>query len=115
MAYMKRSKYYSRKTVVDGITFDSQKEASRYKDLKALQDEGKIRDLILQPSFELQPGFRKNGKTYRAIEYRADFMYLDVETGDTVVEDVKGMKTDVYSLKKKLFEYRFQDLTITEV
>ena len=107
-------KYHAKKTVVDGITFVSLKEASRYKALKALQEEGKIRDLILQPSFELQPGFRKNGKGYRAIEYRADFMYLD-ETGQKVVEDVKGMKTDVYSLKKKLFEFKFPELTITEV
>lgn len=115
MAYTHGSKYRAKKTEVDGILFDSKKEAKRYEELKALQSEGKIRDLVLQPSFELQPHFRKGGKIIRAITYTADFMYLDSETGDTIVEDVKGMKTDVYKIKKKLFEYQFPNMTIREV
>ena len=106
------SKYNSRKTTIDGIEFDSQKEGRRYSELMLLERAGEISELILQPEYILQEGFRKNGKTYRPIKYIADFMY--VEDGKTVVEDVKGAKTQVYQLKKKLFEKRY-DLTIREV
>ena len=107
-------KYNSRKTTIDGIAFDSQKEGRRYRELMLLERAGEISDLILQPEFILQEGFRKNGKTYRPIKYIADFMYK--EGGQIVVEDVKSpaTKTQVYQLKKKLFEKRY-DLTIREV
>lgn len=108
-------KYHSKKTTVDGIEFDSKKEAKRYCELKMLEKAGKIKDLRLQYQFVLQPPFRKNGKTIRAITYVADFVYLDLERCKNIVEDVKGYKTDVYQLKKKLFEYKFPDLTIVEV
>lgn len=75
---------------------------------------GEISGLTLQPRFTLQPSFKKAGRTIRKIEYVADFMYTD-RSGQTVVEDVKGMRTDVYRLKRKMFEYRFPDLTIREV
>ncbi len=109
------SKYYSKKVVVDGITFDSKKEANRYSELKMLEKAGKIKDLKLQHQFVLQPPFRKNGKAIRAITYVADFTYYDLEKMKNVVEDVKGYKTDVYSMKKKMFEYIYPDLTIVEV
>lgn len=109
------SKYFSRKTVVDGISFDSKKEANRYCELKMLERAGKIKDLELQHQFVLQPPFRKNGKLIRAITYVADFTYYDLEKMKNVVEDVKGYKTDVYALKKKIFEYQYPDLTIIEV
>lgn len=96
-------KYHAKKTAVDGITFDSKKEAMRYKELKELQRVGKIDRLELQPRFELQESFKHKGKPIRKIEYVADFKYLDIALGKWVVEDVKGMKTDVYKLKKKLF------------
>ena len=108
-------KYKSKKTMVDGIEFDSKKEASRYTELKLLEKAGKISNLTLQHRFVLQPSFRKNGKTIREIAYIADFVYLDVERCKNVVEDVKGYKTDVYQLKKKMFEYKYHDLTIVEV
>ena len=108
-------KYHSKKTIVDGITFDSKKEANRYCELKLLEKAGKIKDLSLQHQFTLQPPFKKNGKTIRAITYVADFVYYDLERMRIIVEDVKGYKTDVYQLKKKMFEYKFPDLTIIEV
>lgn len=109
------SKYYSKKVVVDDITFDSKREADRYIELKLLEMAGKIKDLKLQHQFVLQPPFKKNGKTIRAITYIADFTYFDLEKMKNVVEDVKGYKTDVYTLKKKMFEYKYPDLTIIEV
>ena len=109
-------KYHARKTAVDGITFDSKKEATRYRELKALEHVGKIDRLELQPRFILMDGFRYEGKAVRKIEYVADFLYRDLSTYELVVEDVKGVKTDVYKLKKKLFlkhygnEYKFKEV-----
>jgi hypothetical protein len=99
--------------VIDGIKFDSRKEAKRYTELKLLERNGDIEKLTLQPRFLLQEGFRKNGKAYRKIEYVADFMYE--QDGKLIIEDVKGIKTDVYKLKQKLFEKKYQDLTIKEI
>lgn len=107
------SKYRAKKTEIDGIKFDSKKEAKRYIALRELEKQGNIEKLVLQPRFLLQEGFRKNGKAYRKIEYVADFMYE--QDGKLIVEDVKGIKTDVYKLKQKLFEKRYQDLTIKEI
>jgi len=109
------SKYGSKKTIVNGITFDSKLEAKRYCELKLLAKGGVIKDLQLQPSFELQPSFKKNGKTIRAITYKADFSYYDNEKAKKVIEDTKGFKTKDYLIKKKLFEYKFPDLTIKEI
>ena len=108
------TKYHAKKTIVDGITFDSRKEAARYAELKLLERAGVISQLTLQPRFELQKSFKKNGKTYRKIEYVADFMYRDNKAEKTVIEDVKGVKTEVYKLKKKLFEAKFPEMSITE-
>lgn len=106
-------KYGNRKTVIDGVAFDSKAEAERYAELKLLERAGIIRDLQLQPKFPLIPTFRKNGKTFRGITYVADFAYT--ENGRKVVEDVKGFKTEVYKIKRKLFEYTYRDITLTEV
>ena len=109
------SKYHSKKTTIYGITFDSKKEANRYSELRLLEMAGKIKDLRLQHQFILQPSFRKNSKTIRAITYVADFVYYDFERMKIVVEDVKGFKTKEYMLKRKMFEYKFPDLTIVEI
>lgn len=109
------SKYRSQKIIIDGISFDSKREGNRYVELKLLEKAGKIKDLELQHQYELQPSFKKNGKTIRAITYVADFTYFDLEKMRIVVEDVKGFKTDVYMLKRKLFEFKFPELTIVEV
>jgi len=108
------SKFGNKKAIVDGITFDSYKEANIYDVLKYQEIAGEITDLKLQPRFELQPAFEKNGKHYRKIEYVADFQYKD-DTGKVYVIDAKGFRTDVYRLKKKLFEYRYPELEILEV
>lgn len=104
------SKYRNKKTVVDNIKFDSNLEATRYKELKLLQRAKQISNLRLQVPFLLQEGFKKNGKTYRKIEYIADFQYI--ENGKTIVEDVKGIQTDVFKLKHKIFEKVYPDLTL---
>ena len=108
-----RSKYGNIKTKVDGIEFDSKKEAAFYMELKVREKAGEVKDITLQPRFELQPKFDKDGTHYRKIEYVADFMYE--EDGKIIVVDVKGKKTDVYKLKRKLFEYQYPELTIKEI
>lgn len=115
MNIRKFNKYRNNKVIVDGIEFDSKKEANRYKELKFLEKCGKISDLKLQPKFLLQEKFKKNGITHRAIYYIADFSYYDIENKNYVVEDTKGMKTEVYKLKKKMFEYKYHSLKLEEL
>ena len=107
-------KYNASKVMIDGHRFDSRREAARYETLKQMEAAGKIAQLELQPRFELQPAFRYRGEAVRKIEYVADFRYLDYERGGLVVEDVKGMKTDVYRLKRKLFLAKYGDGVIFE-
>lgn len=109
------NKYNAKKTEVDGIVFDSAREAARYRELKLLERAGAIQQLILQPKYTLQDGFKKNGKTYRPIHYIADFAYFDNEKRKWIVEDVKGFRTKEYSIKKKLFEYKFHNYEIVEI
>ena len=104
------SKYKNKKTQIDMYIFDSAKEAKRYRELKLLEMVGEISNLELQPRFLLQESFKKNGKTYRKIEYVADFKYI--EEGKTIVEDVKGLQTDVFKIKHKLFEKKYPDLEL---
>ena len=103
------NKYRNTKSILDGITFDSKREAERYAELKLLQKSGQISDLELQPKFELQEHFKHQGKTVRAITYIADFKYLDHVTGTVVVEDVKGAVTKEFAIKKKLFLKKYGD------
>ena len=111
-------KYHNKKTFIDGIKFDSKLEAERYAQLKMMERAGVIRDLELQPEYELIPSFKKDGKTWRKTVYKADFMYILAEDDKTIIEDVKGsisVITDVFRLKQKLFEYRYPDYTISIV
>ena len=111
-------KYHNTKTVADGIKFDSKLEAERYAQLKMMERAGVIRDLELQPEYELIPSFRKNGKTWRRTVYKADFRYILAEDDSYIIEDVKGSTsviTDVFRLKQKLFEYKYPDYTISIV
>lgn len=111
-------KYSNQKTTIDGITFDSKKEADRYCELCFLQRAGLISNLELQKKFELIPAqyeyferYGKNGQRLKdgkncleqSITYVADFVYT--ENGKTVVEDTKGMKTKEYIIKRKLMLY----------
>lgn len=97
--------------IIDGIKFDSQKEGNRYLELKLLQRAGEIKDLKIHPRYLLQPSFEKNGKKYRKIEYVADFAYTE-KNGNLVVEDTKGVQTETFKIKHKLFEYRYPDLEL---
>lgn len=102
------SKYNSKKTVVDGQTFDSKKEANRYKELRLLEKAGVIKDLRTQVKFKLIPAQRDEatGKVIeRECSYKADFVYE--EDGKTVVEDVKGFRTKEYIIKRKLLLYQY--------
>ena len=126
-----RSKYKAVKTTIDGITFDSKKEAKRYTELKLLEKSGMITHLELQPTYDITI----NGA--KICKYKADFRYFTVRqenneqyynskgewqtptmTGDKegqIVEDVKGFKTPIYRLKKKLVEACFPGTQIKEV
>lgn len=113
---VKINKYHNTKVIYNGIKFDSKKEAERYKELKLLEKVGVISDLELQSKFLLQPGYvNAKGEKIRPIYYVADFYYYDNELKKYVVEDTKGVKTDVYKLKKKMFEYQYIDKTIVEL
>lgn len=101
----KPSKYRNRKTVLDGITFDSKREAARYQELKALAARGVIEDFRHQAPFVLAPGvrFSDEKRAKPALRYVADFAYkLD---GRLVVEDVKSKVTAgaaAYRIKRHL-------------
>jgi hypothetical protein len=88
------NKYRNKRTVVNGITFDSKREAARYSELKLLAHAGHISDLQLQPKYVIEV----NG--VKICSYLGDFRYWT--NGKMIVEDAKGMKTPVYRLKKKL-------------
>lgn len=106
-----QNKYLNKKVTVDGIEFDSVKEANYYFYLKQLQKTGEVVKIELQPRFELLPGFAKNGKKYRPINYTADFKVTYAD-GRVEVIDTKGYKTQVFMLKHKLFEYKYSNLSL---
>lgn len=90
------NKYHAKKTVVDGITFDSKAEANRFCELRLLEKSGKIKNLQRQKKYILV----QKSMYGREISYRADFVYTE---GDRkIVEDVKGVRTPVYKLKRRL-------------
>lgn len=114
------SKYGARKVMLDGILFDSRKEARRYRELKLLERAGQISNLELQKVFELIPaqyapsnevyqrgekkGQPKRGECIeKAVTYIADFCYT--ENGKSIVEDTKGVRTKDYIIKRKLMLY----------
>lgn len=126
-------KYGNRKVEIDGIEFDSKKEAHRYWELKLLQRAGKISDLQLQREFELIPAqyetFERYGKTGKRLQdgkrcieqscvYKADFCYM--QDGQLVVEDVKGYRDPAsagyakFIIKRKLMLWRY-GIKINEV
>lgn len=101
------SKYRNIPTVVDGLRFASKAEARRYQELCLLQravavyTANSVRWFIRQPSFDLPGGVR----------YIADFLVI-WDDGHITVEDVKGVETAVFKIKKKLFEEKYGPLTI---
>ena len=121
----KQNKYYNKKVSIDGYEFDSEKEASRYYQLKLLLRAGEISNLELQKEYELIPAQYETFERYsqkgerlkdgvRLVErktvYVADFVYIDTATGKTVVEDVKGYKEgsayQIFTIKRKLMLYK---------
>ena len=97
------NKYGNEKTEVDGIKFASRHEAKRYVELKYMERAGLIKNLQLQRVYTLiGPQADKDGNVIeRPVKYIADFVYKDKD-GKTVVEDAKGVRTDVYRIKRKL-------------
>lgn len=123
------AKYNNKKTVIDGITFDSKKEARRYSELRLLERAGKISNLRRQVKYVLIPAqyetverYGKNGQKLtngkkcveRECAYIADFVYIDNASGQKVVEDTKGMRTKDYIIKRKLMLYKWH-IKIVEV
>jgi hypothetical protein len=100
------SKYKARKTTIDGYTFDSLIEGRYYIHLKEKAERGEIRAFNLQPVFLLQEAFRKDGKLHRKIEYKADFEIVHLDDSIEIV-DVKGMETEAFKIKRKLFEKKY--------
>ncbi len=103
----KKNKYNNTKVEYKGIKFDSIKEMKHYQLLEYLQRIGEIKELKLQVPYELIPKYKINNKTVRKTTYIADFTYITTKDGKLHIVDTKGFKTDVYRLKKKLFEYKY--------
>jgi hypothetical protein len=119
---MSYQKYHSKKTVVNGIMFDSKLEAERYKQLLLLEKAGAISDLKLQPEIQIAEGWTdpQTGEKHRSRFYVGDFKYLDCENHCWVIEDAKGIETDVFRLKWEYVqsehpEYLFRKMTRSDV
>lgn len=111
------SKYHAEKTTVDGVTFASKKEARRYQELRLLERAGAVSGIQLQPEFPLYVWDTVNKTATHIGKYVADFRYvLHSPSGlmADVIEDVKGIKTPVYRLKKKMVEAQY-GITVREV
>ena len=117
----KGSKYHNIKTDLNGIRFDSRKEARRFGELWAMEQAGEIKDLRLQVNFTLREGYTKpDGERVKPIVYKADFTYWKRDENGAytlyIVEDVKSTatRTEVYKIKRKLFREKY-GMDITEV
>lgn len=111
---MNRSKYGAKKIVIDGITFDSKDEGKYYLYLKELKAKDKILNFERQPKYELQPSFKKYGKTHRAITYAPDFLIYHLDGSEELI-DVKGTETQQGNMRRKMFDYKYPDLKLTWV
>lgn len=108
------SKYNSKKITIDGITFDSKDEAMYYNALKIRKFKEEIKNFELQPKFTLIEGFKKDGKTYRAITYTPDFTIYHNDNSIEYV-DVKGMTTQQGELRIKLFNWKYREKKLSIV
>lgn len=95
------AKYGNTKVAIDGMPFDSKREAARWQELRLLERAGEISDLRRQVRYELVP--KLPGE--RPVDYIADFVYRD-KNGNEVVEDAKGVRTQAYVIKRKLMLWR---------
>ena len=107
---MRYNKYKNKKTMVDGIKFDSEMESHYYIYLKQLKEIGEVIDFVLQPTYLLQEGFNLNGKRIRPITYKADFKVI-YKDGHEEVIDVKGKLTEEFKIKRKMLLYKYRDIT----
>jgi len=105
------SKYKSKKIIVDDIEFDSQIEAKYFELLKEKVKNGEIKSFTIQPTYELQPSFIKNGIKYRSINYISDFLILNNDDSIYLI-DIKGFQTVDSKLKKKLFDYKYPNIEL---
>lgn len=109
-----RNKYGARKVTVDGITFDSAKEAKRWKELQLMERAGQIRDLRRQVPFELIPVQHGGIRNERPVTYIADFVYIwpaNADPAERIIEDVKGYRTPEYKIKRKLMKMKGYEIT----
>ncbi|WP_278648359.1 DUF1064 domain-containing protein [Pandoraea pnomenusa] len=111
MVAEKRSKYSNKKCEVDGIRFDSRAEARRWSQLLAMQERGEICALERQVVYVLAPGVVINGRKAPPLRYVADFVYERGE--ETLIEDVKGVITPEYRIKRHLMALK--GLSIVEI
>lgn len=100
------TKYNSKKVELDGIVFDSKIESKYYEYLKEQQRNRKILFFRTQPIYQLQESFKKYNKTFRRIDYIADFEIHHLD-GSIEVVDVKGYRTQTFNIKRKLFEHKY--------
>ena len=107
---MSYNKYNNKKTIVDGIKFDSEMESHYYIYVKQLKEMGEVVDFVLQPTYLLQEGFNLNGKRIRPITYKADFKVI-YKDGHEEVIDVKGKITEEFKIKRKMLLYRYRNIT----
>ena len=108
-----KNKYNNKKPNYDGITFDSKKEAKYYLELKLRKKAGDIKDFKLQPEFVLLDPDQDH-VTGRGIKYRADFKIINNDDSVEII-DVKGYKTSVYKIKKKLLLAAYPKINFKEV
>ena len=110
--YLFKDKYNAKKCIVNGKKFASHKEGDRYKVLLQMQKDKEISDLELQKPFVLQEGVVRRGEKIRPITYVCDFYYWDPKEEAYIVEDVKGIRTRDYQIKKKMFKAKYGECYI---
>ena len=112
---MPRFNQYIKKVSYNGITFDSKEELEYYLLLLDRQEKGEIEGLEIHKPFTLIPSYKLGAKTIKPLTYEADFVFYDNELDIERVIDVKGFADDVFKLKKKLFDYKFEYVNGLEV
>lgn len=101
-------KYGNKKVTIDGHKFDSKMEADYYYHLKVAKDKNEIRDFNVHTKVTLQPAFRFKGKAVSAITYTPDFIVYH-HNGEVDYVDVKGVKTNEFRIKEKMFKFQLKD------
>lgn len=108
------NKYHNKKVFYGDILFASKKECNYFYKLKLMENTGMIKNLKRQVPFELIPTHKINNRTVRKMQYIADFTYITTNDNKLHIVDTKGYRTEVYKLKKKIFEYKYK-MEIEEV